>query len=86
MVKNPPANAGDTGSSPGRGAEIPHASRPKNQNIKQNQCCNRFNKDFKNGPHQKQKAFKKIQRNSLGSIKKEIHFDILLWTLHPTCQ
>ena len=26
-------------------------SQPKNQNIKQTQCCKKFNKDFKNGPH-----------------------------------
>ena len=26
---------------------------PKNQNIKQKQHCNKFNKDFKNGPHLK---------------------------------
>ena len=26
---------------------------PKTQNIKQKQYCNKFNKDFKNGPHQK---------------------------------
>ena len=26
VVKNPPANAGDTGSSPGRGTKIPHAA------------------------------------------------------------
>ena len=26
MVKNPPSNAGDTGSIPGRGAKIPHAT------------------------------------------------------------
>ena len=32
---------------------IPHASRPKNQNVKQKQYCNKFNEDFKNGPHQK---------------------------------
>ena len=23
----------------------------KNQNIKQQQCCNKFNEDFLNGPH-----------------------------------
>ena len=28
------------------GAEIPPASEPKNQNIKQKQCCNKFNTDF----------------------------------------
>ena len=53
MVKTLPSNVGDAGSIPGQGAEIPHASRPKNQNIKQKQYCNKFNKDFKNGPHKK---------------------------------
>ena len=28
-------------------AEIPHALRPKNQNIKQKKYCNKFNKDLK---------------------------------------
>ena len=32
-------------------AEIPHASWPKNQNKKQEQYCNKFNKDFKTDPH-----------------------------------
>ena len=36
---------------PGQGAEIPHAWQPKNQKIKQKQHYNKFNKDFKNGPH-----------------------------------
>ena len=31
---------------PGWGAKIPYASRPENQNIKQGQYCNKFNKDF----------------------------------------
>ena len=31
----------------------------KNQNIKQKQYCNKFNKDFKNGPHQKKILKKK---------------------------
>ena len=53
MVKTSPSNAGGTGLIPGRGAKIPHASQPKNQNIKQKQYCNEFNKDFRNGPHQK---------------------------------
>ena len=44
------------GSIPDWGAKIPHASQPKNQNIKkQKKYCNKFNKDFKNGP-----PFKKI--------------------------
>ena len=51
VVKTLSSNAGGAGSNPGRGAKIPHASGPKNQNIKQKQYCNKFNKDFKNGPH-----------------------------------
>ena len=49
MVMISPSNAGGAGSIPGQGAKIPHASRPRNQNIKQKQYCNKFNKDFKNG-------------------------------------
>ena len=37
-----------------RGPGIPRASWPKNQSIKQKQYCNKFNKDFKNVPHQKE--------------------------------
>ena len=53
MVETLPFNAGGTCSIPGQGAKIPHASWAKNQNIKQKPYCNKFNKDFKNGPHQK---------------------------------
>ena len=35
MVKTILSNAGGTGSIPGQEAKIPHASQPKNQNIKQ---------------------------------------------------
>ena len=55
VVKTSPSNAGGAGSIPSQGAKIPHASGPKNQNIKQKQYCNKFNKDFKNGPYQKKK-------------------------------
>ena len=41
------------GSIPGWGAKIPHASAPKNQSVKQNEYCNKFNRDFKNDPCQK---------------------------------
>ena len=64
MVKTSPSNAGGAGSIPGRGAKIPHASWPRNQNIKQKQHCNKFNKDFNNDPHQK----------NLKKGKKETHF------------
>ena len=40
------SNAGGAGE-----LRSPHASGPKNPNIKQKQYCNKFNKDFKNGPH-----------------------------------
>ena len=55
VVKTSPSSVGGAGSIAGQGAKIPHASRPKNQIIKQKQYCNKFNKDFKNGPHQKKK-------------------------------
>ena len=57
VVKTSPSSAGGEGSIPGWGAKIPHALWPKNQNIKQKQYINKFNKDFKNGPHQKKKIF-----------------------------
>ena len=56
MVKTSPSSAGGVGSIPGQGAKIPHGSGPKNQNIKKTEAIlNKFNKDFKNGPHQKKK-------------------------------
>ena len=48
-------------------AKIPHALRPKKQNTKQKQCCNKFNKDFKNGPHQKRSLGKKLSLLSFTS-------------------
>ena len=53
VVKTSPSSAGGAGSISGRGAKIPHALLPRNQNIKQKEYCNKFNKNFKNGPHQK---------------------------------
>ena len=52
VVKTSPSNAGGVSSIPGWGAKTPRASWPKKQNTKQNQCCNRSNKDFKNGSDQ----------------------------------
>ena len=43
---------------PGLGTEIPHASQPKNRNIKQQQYCKKHNKDFKNGPYKKKNFLK----------------------------
>jgi len=39
VIKTSPSNAKGMGSIPGRGSRIPHASQPKNQNIKQKQYC-----------------------------------------------
>ena len=47
-VNSSSSNAEGTGSIPGQGARIPYARRPKT--IKQKQHCNKFNKDFLNGP------------------------------------
>ena len=45
VVKTSPSSVGGTGSIPGRGAKIPHGSQPENQNRKQKQYCNKYNKD-----------------------------------------
>ena len=45
VVKTSPTNAGGRGFDPW-GAKIPHASWLENQNLKQKQCCNKFNKKF----------------------------------------
>ena len=60
VVKTLPFDAGDKGSIPGQGARIPHASKPKNQNIKQKQYCNKFDKESKMVHiKKKKKTFKK---------------------------
>ena len=51
VVKTSPSNARGAGSIPGQGARIPYALGPENQNIKQKQYSNKFNKDFENGSH-----------------------------------
>ena len=46
VVKTLPSNAGCMGSIPSHGARIPHPWRPKDQNIKGKQYCNKFNINF----------------------------------------
>ena len=58
MVKTLPSNAGVQVQSLVREL-IPHALWSKDQNIKQKQYWNKFNKDFKSGPYQK-KTLKKV--------------------------
>ena len=57
MVKTSPSSARGVSLIPGRGAKIPYGQ--ESQNIKQKQYYNKFNKDFKNDPHQKKKKFKR---------------------------
>ena len=45
-VKTMSPKAEGVGLIPGWEARTPHASQPKNQNIKQKQYCSQFNKDF----------------------------------------
>ena len=51
MAKSSPFNAGGVCSIPGWEAKILHGSWSKNQNIKKKSYCDKFNKDFKSGPH-----------------------------------
>ena len=60
-VKTPPLHAGAVASVPDRGAKIPHSSRPrkpKPPKLKQYYINSKFNKNFKNGPHQKAESLK----------------------------
>ena len=47
MVRTLPSIADSADSIPGQEAKIPHASQLKNQDIKQKQYSNKFNKDSK---------------------------------------
>ena len=71
-VKTLPSKAEHVGFIPGRGAKIPCDSQPKIQNIKQKQCCSKFNKDFKNGPQPKKK--KKKNTPCVRIIILNLHF------------
>ena len=47
VAKTSPSNTGSAGWILGRGTKIPHASRPKNQNINnRNNIVTKFNRDF----------------------------------------
>ena len=59
VVKTLPSNAGSMSSIPGLEAKIPYGSQKNKQTKKkkththknQKHYCNKFNKDFENGPH-----------------------------------
>ena len=65
MVETSPSSRWE-GQFLGQGVEIPHASWPKKPEHKQQkQCCNKHNRHFENGRHQK--IFIKIKKlNSNG--------------------
>ena len=73
-----PSNTGGAegiGLIPGQRAKIRHTSRSKNQNTKQQQYCNKLNKDFKNGPRQKKnnnKVLKKIKETHLAAVERPL--------------
>ena len=70
VVKTLPSNAGGEGSIPGWEAKISHDSQPKNQNIKQKQYCNNFEKDFK-----------KFIACCLTSSRSSVDSEILSWAV-----
>ena len=51
VVKTSNFQRGGMGLIPSQRIKIPCATWPEKQNIKQNQYCNTFNKDFKSEPH-----------------------------------
>ena len=59
LVKISPSNAGSASLIPSKGTKIPLALRPRNQNIRQKLCCNKFNEDFKKWSTSKKKKLEK---------------------------
>ena len=53
VVKTSPSNAGSVGSILARRLRSHMPCGQTTKNIIQKQYCNKFNKDFKNGPHKK---------------------------------
>ena len=69
MVHISPSKCRASGNIPGWRAKIPYVFQPKNQNIKQKQYCNEFNKDFKTWSTLKKK--KKSKGKKRGKKKKK---------------
>ena len=68
MVKTLPSNVGVVSSIPSQRPNIPHTSWPEIQSIKQKQYCNKFNKNFKNGPHFKKSKKKNTMCGPCGDL------------------
>ena len=56
---------------PGQRAKILHALWLKNENMKQKQYCNNFDKDFENGPHKSFFKWNKLEKFFLCSVYKD---------------
>ena len=56
MVNTSPSNAGGADSIPSWGAKITHAMLPEKSKCKTEAICNKFNKNLKNGSHQKKNS------------------------------
>jgi len=72
--KTSPSSAGDAGLIPSQGGKIPQALWPRNQNRKQKECCNKFNKNLKMVHIKKKKSLKKKPHQaplSLGFSRQE---------------
>ena len=69
VVETLPCNAGAAGLIPAQGAKIPHASRPKNQNIKNrsNIVTNSIKSLLKKHPQQK----KKKRRRRINEVRQQ---------------
>ena len=72
LLKAPPSTAGDTGSIPGQGGKILHASGPKNEQVKQKQYCNRFSKDLKRKPPCQHLSTLKKKESMRQSLRKDL--------------
>ena len=71
MVKTLPCSAGGAGSIPGWGARIPHASRPKNQNIKRSNIVANLIQILKMVHiKKKKKSLKKIHGKNKNTVKE----------------
>ena len=73
MTNTSPSSTGGVGLIPGWEAKIPHASGPKNQNVKQKQYGNKFNKRSTLKKKKKDAALSKATCSSLGQGTKIPH-------------
>ena len=69
-VKTSLSNAKCMCSIPGQEAKIPRSTWPKNQNIKQKQYCNKFNKRLQKWSKLKKKILKKKKKKVCIGIRR----------------